>query len=59
MATYVLLHGGAHGGRCYRKVAAFLRAAGHEVYAPTLTGVGERAHLVHPCVDLDLHITVV
>jgi pimeloyl-ACP methyl ester carboxylesterase len=57
VATYVLLHGGAYGGWCYRKVAAFLRAAGHEVYAPTLTGVGERAHLVHPGVDLDLHIT--
>jgi hypothetical protein len=57
MATSVLLHGGAHGGWCYRKAASFLRAAGHEVYAPTLTGVGERPHLVHLGVDLDLHIT--
>ena len=54
MATYVLVPGGAHGGWCYQKVARLLRAAGHEVYALTLTGVGERSHLVSPEVDLDL-----
>jgi pimeloyl-ACP methyl ester carboxylesterase len=57
MATYVLVHGGGHGGWCYRKVAQRLRAAGHEVVTPTLTGLGERSHLVSPAVDLDLHIT--
>jgi pimeloyl-ACP methyl ester carboxylesterase len=57
MVTYVLVHGGGHGGWCYRKVVALLRAAGHEVYAPTLTGLGERSHLIHPGVDLDVHIT--
>jgi len=56
MATYVLVHGGAHGGWCYQRVARLLRAAGHEVYAPTMTGLGERAHLVSPHVDLNLHI---
>jgi len=56
MATYVLVHGGAHGGWCYQRVAKLLRAAGHEVYAPTLTGLGERSHLLSPGVDLDLHI---
>jgi pimeloyl-ACP methyl ester carboxylesterase len=56
MATYVLVPGGAHGGWCYQKVARLLRAAGHEVYALTLTGVGERSHLVSAEVDLDLHI---
>jgi pimeloyl-ACP methyl ester carboxylesterase len=56
MATYVLVHGGAHGGWCYGKVAPLLRRAGHEVHAPTMTGVGERSHLVGPSVDLDLHI---
>jgi len=56
MATYVLVHGGAHGGWCYQKVAPLLRAAGHEVYTPTLTGVGERSHLLSTEVDLDLHI---
>ena len=57
MATYVLVHGGAHGGWCYRYVAAILRDAGHEVYTPTLTGLGERAHLLGPDIDLDTHIT--
>lgn len=56
MATYVLVHGGGHGGWCYQGVARLLRAAGHEVYAPTLTGLGERSHLVSPGVDLDLHV---
>jgi pimeloyl-ACP methyl ester carboxylesterase len=57
MATYVLVHGGGHGGWCYQRVAGILRAAGHEVYAPTMTGLGERSHLVHPGIDLDLQIT--
>ncbi|TAK98271.1 MAG: alpha/beta hydrolase [Rhodospirillaceae bacterium] len=56
MANYVLVHGGAHGGWCWRRVVALLRAAGHDVYAPTLTGLGERAHLVSPGIDLDTHI---
>ena len=56
MATYVLVPGGAHGGWCYQKVTRLLQAAGHEVYALTLTGVGERSHLVTADVDLDLHI---
>jgi pimeloyl-ACP methyl ester carboxylesterase len=55
-ATYVLVHGGGHGGWCYRKVARGLRAMGHEVHAPTLTGLGERAHLLGPEIDLDSQI---
>jgi pimeloyl-ACP methyl ester carboxylesterase len=55
-ATYVLVHGGGHGGWCYQPVARILRAAGHEVYTPTLTGLGERSHLLSPQIDLDLHI---
>src|SRR5690349_23291709 len=55
MATFVLVHGGGHGGWCYQRVASLLRAAGHDVYTPTLTGLGERSHLVGPHVDLDLH----
>ena len=57
MATYVLVHGGGHGGWCYQRVARLLRAAGHEVYTPTLTGLGERSHLLSADVDLDMHIT--
>lgn len=56
-ATYVLVHGGGHGGWCYQPVARMLRAQGHEVYAPTLTGLGERSHLLSPSIDLDTHIT--
>jgi len=57
MATYVLVHGGGHGGWCWQKVAALLRAEGHEVHTPTLTGLGERSHLLSPGVGLDTHIT--
>jgi pimeloyl-ACP methyl ester carboxylesterase len=56
MATFVLVHGGGHGGWCYRDVAGILRSAGHTVHAPTMTGVGERSHLVGPDVDLELHV---
>jgi pimeloyl-ACP methyl ester carboxylesterase len=57
LATYVLVHGGGHGGWCYQPVARIMRARGQEVYTPTLTGLGEREHLVSADVDLDLHIT--
>ncbi len=56
MATYVLVHGGGHGGWCYQRVARILRGSGHEVYAPTLSGLGERAHLLSKDVDLNLHV---
>ena len=57
MATYVLVHGGGHGGWCYQKVKRLLESAGHEVFAPSLSGLAERSHLLSPDVDLDLHIT--
>jgi pimeloyl-ACP methyl ester carboxylesterase len=56
MATYVLVHGGGHGGWCYQHVARRLRSAGHEVYTPTMTGLGERSHALSPAIDLDFHI---
>lgn len=56
MSTFVLIAGGWHGGWCWRKVTPFLRAAGHEVHAPTLTGLGERIHLASPAVDLTTHV---
>ena len=56
MATFVLVHGGWHGGWCWQKVIPFLEAAGHEVYAPTLTGLAERASELSPDVGLDTHI---
>ncbi len=48
MTVFALVHGGWHGGWCWRRVASRLRAAGHEVHTPTLTGVGDRAHLGTP-----------
>ncbi len=57
MSVFVLVHGGAHGGWCYGRVAAPLRRAGHDVYAPSLTGLGDRKHLLSLSVDLETHIT--
>lgn len=56
MSTYVLVHGGGHGGWCYDRLAPLLRQEGHEVYAPSLTGLGDRRHLAEPDVGLDTHI---
>ncbi len=56
MATYVLVHGAWHGGWCWQRVTPLLRAAGHEVFTPTLTGLGERSHLATPAIDLNTHI---
>ena len=56
-ATFVLVHGAWSGGWCYGKVAALLRARGHAVFTPTLTGQGERSHLLAAGVNLTTHIT--
>jgi pimeloyl-ACP methyl ester carboxylesterase len=53
MKPIVLVHGMYFGGWCWRKVAAPLRAAGHVVYAPSLTGCAERAHLSGPGISID------
>ena len=54
--TFVLVHGAWHGGWCWRRVADRLRAAKHVVHTPTLTGLGERSHLLAPGVGLSTHI---
>jgi len=56
MATFVFVAGGWHGGWCWKKVASRLRALGHEVYTPSLTGLAERSHLFSDDIDLELHI---
>ena len=64
MATFVLVHGAWHGGWCWKRLTSLLRTtpvevgypAAHEVYTPTLTGLGERAHLLSPAIDLDTHV---
>nr|WP_086492861.1 alpha/beta hydrolase [Novosphingobium panipatense] len=56
MATFVLVHGGGHGGWCYKPVAQLLRGMGHEVHAPSLSGLADRAHLLSSAIDLETHI---
>jgi pimeloyl-ACP methyl ester carboxylesterase len=54
--TFVLVHGAWHGGWCWRRVADRLRSDGHAVFTPTLTGLGERSHLLRPGIDLATHV---
>jgi pimeloyl-ACP methyl ester carboxylesterase len=56
VATFVLVHPAWMGGWCWDKVAAQLRTRGHDVHAPTLTGLAERAHLASPEVALRTHV---
>lgn len=53
---FVLVHGAWHGGWCWRDLARVLRARGHEVFTPTLTGLGERSHLMSGMITLETHI---
>jgi pimeloyl-ACP methyl ester carboxylesterase len=57
MTTYVLVPGACHGGWCFDHLAEGLRSCGHQVLALTLTGVAERAHLLHAGVNLETHIS--
>jgi pimeloyl-ACP methyl ester carboxylesterase len=54
--TFVLVHGAWHGGWCWQRVAAQLRRDGHAVFTPTLTGLGERSHLLAPGINLATHV---
>ena len=54
--TFVLVHGAWHGGWCWQRVADRLRRGGHSVFTPTLTGLGERSHLLRAGIDLKTHI---
>jgi pimeloyl-ACP methyl ester carboxylesterase len=56
MATYVLVHGAWAGSWVWSATARALRTAGHEVWVPSLTGLGERIHLASPAITLDTHI---
>jgi pimeloyl-ACP methyl ester carboxylesterase len=56
MTTFVLVHGAWHGSWCWRRVRDDLQARGHAVFAPTLTGVGERSHLLARDIDLETQI---
>jgi len=56
MTTYVLVHGAWGGAHTWRTVRPLLWAAGHHVFTPALTGVGEKAHLAGPHVGVGIHI---
>lgn len=54
--TYILIHGAYHGGWCWQRVTAILEAHGHKVYAPSLTGNGDRIHLLTKDLTLETQI---
>lgn len=56
MSTFVLIHGAWHGGWCWKRVTPILRMGGHDVFAPSLTGAGERKHLLSPSVGMDTYV---
>ncbi len=56
MATFVLVHGAWGGAHGFRHVRRLLRASGHEVATPCLTGIGERIHLANPLINLSTHV---
>jgi pimeloyl-ACP methyl ester carboxylesterase len=56
MATFLICHGAWSAGWAWQKVRPLMRAAAHEIFTPTYTGLGERAHQASPTVDLDTHI---
>ena len=56
MGTFVLVHGAWLGGWCWRTCSELLRRDGHQVFAPSLTGLGDRRHLLRPDIDLQTHV---
>src|SRR6185312_10626624 len=56
MSTYLLVHGAWHSGQCWERVTPLLATAGHWVLTPSLTGYGEKIHLLNPEVGLDTHV---
>ena len=57
MATFVLAHGAWSAAWAWKKVRPLLRARGHELHTPTLTGLGDRGHHASPAVDLETHVS--
>jgi pimeloyl-ACP methyl ester carboxylesterase len=56
MSNFVLVHGAWHGGWCWQRVVERLKARGHRVYAPTMTGMAERASEMSRDINLDTHV---
>jgi len=57
MTTFVLVHGAWSGAHGFNKVRRLLQSSGHEVFTPSLTGIGERSHLASPMINLTTHVT--
>jgi pimeloyl-ACP methyl ester carboxylesterase len=56
VATFVVAHGAWSSAWAWKKMRPLMRTAGHDLFTPTYTGLGERAHMAHPSIDLDAHI---
>jgi hypothetical protein len=56
MTDFVFVHGAWHGGCGFADLARRLQSAGHTAWRPTLTGLGERAHLAVAPINLDTHV---
>jgi pimeloyl-ACP methyl ester carboxylesterase len=56
MSTFLLVHGAWHSGRCWDRVVPLLESTGQRVLAPSLTGYGDKAHLLSPEVGLETHV---
>lgn len=56
MSVFILVHGAWHGSWCWKHVRKHLRGLGHEIFTPTLTGLGERSHLLDASVSVETHI---
>jgi pimeloyl-ACP methyl ester carboxylesterase len=56
MANFLLVHGGWRGGWVWDRCVCLLRSQGHRVYAPTLTGLGDRRHLLSSSINLSTHV---
>ena len=54
--TFLVCHGAWSGGWSWKKMVPLMQAAGYRLLVPTYTGLGERAHLAHPSIDLETHI---
>src|ERR1700761_3204519 len=55
--TFILVHGSWHGGWCWRRVSDQLQLKGHRVFCPTMTGLGERSHLLNKDINVSTHVT--
>jgi pimeloyl-ACP methyl ester carboxylesterase len=55
-ATFLVCHGAWSAGWAWKKMHPLMAEAGHRLVTPTYTGLGERAHLANPSIDLETHI---